>query len=126
MSAESICQTYHEHLQTLFGDSVAIPEEYHWEWATIPHLFEYPFYVYAYNFGNLMVMALYQHYRSMGNALVPKIKDMLRAGSVMSPIDITNIANISLHDPDFWRQSLAYIESLIDELEELVDIKKTN
>ncbi len=120
MSATALCDTYEAGLKQMFGDSVAIPAEYRWEWATIPHIYEYPFYVYAYNFGNLLVMALYQQYKRVGAEMIPKIKQVLSAGSCMSPLKITQLIDVDIADPHFWQQSIDYIETLLTELEGLV------
>jgi oligoendopeptidase F len=79
-----------------------------------------PFYVYAYNFGNLLVLALYKQYLEEGESFKPKYKKFLSLGSSASPADITAVVGADINDPDFWRKSLKYIESLIDQLEELV------
>ncbi len=49
--------------QPQFGDSVEISDEFRWEWVSIPHIYQRPFYVYAYAFGQLLVLALYQQYK---------------------------------------------------------------
>lgn len=120
MSTEQLCTLYKEELSLMFGDSVTISDEYKWEWAAIPHIFEWCFYVYAYNFGNLLVMALYQSYLEEGVSFIPKLKNVLSMGSVASPIEITREVGADITSADFWRKSLVYIESLIDELESLI------
>lgn len=120
MSAESLCDMYRDGLQKMFGTSVIITPEYHWEWATIPHIYEYPFYVHAYNFGNLLVMALYQQYKTEGDRMIPKLKQILQSGSCMPPIEIAKLADIDITAPTFWQQSIDYIETLLDELERVV------
>ena len=100
--------------------SVTITPEYAWEWSSIPHIFNVPFYVYAYNFGNLLVFALYQQYLEEGNSFIPKYKQFLSMGSSASPADLTAIVEADINHPDFWRKSLKYIETLVDQLEALV------
>jgi len=119
-SPQELCELYTIEIQKMFGDSVTVTPEYAWEWSSIPHIFNVPFYVYAYNFGNLLVLALYQQYLDEGESFKPKYKEFLSMGSSASPADITNIVGADINDPDFWRKSLKYIESLIDQLEELV------
>jgi len=119
-SPQELCELYTVEIQKMFGDSVTVTPEYAWEWSSIPHIFNVPFYVYAYNFGNLLVLALYQQYLDEGESFKPKYKEFLSMGSSASPADITNIVGADINDPDFWRKSLKYIESLIDQLEELV------
>lgn len=120
LSSDALCDQYRSELRLMFGDSVDIPDLYRWEWATIPHIFVSPFYVYAYNFGNLLVMALYQLWLEKGDEFKEKIKDILRAGSSASPLDIAKLADVDLKDEAFWKKSLAFIESQVDELEALI------
>ncbi len=118
MSASELCQAYTEELCLLFGDSVDILPEYAWEWAAIPHIYESPFYVYAYNFGNLLVMSLYQLYLEKGPSFVPTYKAFLGMGSAASPAEITKMVHATIEDPSFWEKSLTYVDHLITQLED--------
>jgi len=120
MSSDELCEAYREELEEMFGDSVVYSEIYNWEWASIPHLLNVPFYVYAYNFANLLVIALYQQYLDEGDVFVPKFKTFLGSGSSASPSELTKKMGIDINNPDFWRQSMKYIEGMIDQLEELL------
>lgn len=121
VSADTICALYKEELSRMFGDVVEIPEHFKWEWSAIPHMIDVPFYVHSYNFGNLLVIALYQQYLKEGkNTFYPKLKKMLESGSSASPIQLTQAMGIDLTQKSFWTGSLVYIESLIDELALLV------
>lgn len=119
-SPQELCDLYTVEIKKMFGDSVTFTPEYAWEWSSIPHIFNVPFYVYAYNFGNLLVLALYQQYLDEGESFKPKYKEFLTLGSSASPADITAVVGADINHPDFWRKSLKYIEGLIDQLEELV------
>lgn len=119
-SSEDLCERYRQGLVAMFGDVVTITPEYHWEWASIPHIFESPFYVYAYNFGNLLVMALYQKYKEEGAAFVPHYKAMLAAGRSASPTEIAALAGLDLSDPEFWQKGIQAIEGWVTRLETLV------
>lgn len=121
MSADDLGDLYQEQLSKMFGDSVSITPNYRWEWSTIPHIFDVPFYVHSYNFGNLLVLALYGQYLEEGQSFIPRLKTFLSKGSSASPKELTEALGVSITDPDFWRKSLVYIESLIDELEGLVE-----
>ena len=104
----------------MFGDSVDIPDEYAWEWSTIPHMLDVPFYVYSYNFGNLLVFGLYQLYLDEGVTMIPKLKRILASGSSKSPVTILADEGIDILSPQFWRRSIALIESVFEELNQLV------
>ena len=57
-----------------------LTDDYRWWWAYIPHFIHSPFYCYAYGFGELLVLALYELYRDAGRAFVPQYLDLLAAG----------------------------------------------
>ena len=119
-SAPELCDIYYGLLKNVFGSSVTLTKEYSWEWATIPHFLDYPFYVYAYNFGNLLVIALYQKFLEEGSSFIPKLKSILAAGNSCSPLAMTQSIGVDIESADFWQKSIIYIESMLDELETLV------
>ena len=59
VSVDELAAAYLDNLKEQFGDAVEISEEFKWEWVSIPHIYFTPFYVYAYAFGQLLVLALY-------------------------------------------------------------------
>ncbi|MCP4049351.1 MAG: M3 family oligoendopeptidase [bacterium] len=120
MSFQSLCELYSKQLKLMFGTSVKQPAEYKFEWAAIPHIFEWPFYVYSYNFANLLVIALYQKYLEDGDSFIPLYKHFLSMGSSTKPENILAIMKVDIKDPAFWEKSLIYIDKLITQLEDLV------
>ena len=69
----------------MFGDSVALSDDYGWWWLYIPHFVHSPFYCYAYAFGELLVLALLRRYDEEGPAFVPRYLELLRAGGSDTP-----------------------------------------
>lgn len=120
-SSEEFCSLYEKELKLMFKDAVKYTPEYAWEWSSIPHIFEVPFYVYAYNFGNLLVLALYEKYLEDGKSFIPKYKEFLSMGSSASPKDIANIVGIDFNNKKFWQKSLRFIDGLITELEKAIN-----
>ncbi len=120
LSAEDLSALYKTELEKMFGDAIDYTPEYEWEWSSIPHIYNVPFYVYAYNFGNLLVFALYQQYLEMGVSFIPLYKEFLSSGSSNNPVELAQIVKADITNPKFWRKSIAYIKKLIDELEALV------
>jgi oligoendopeptidase F len=120
LSSEDFSLIYYDLLKEVFADSVQITDDYKWEWCTIPHFINYPFYVYAYNFGNLLVFSLYQQYKEEGASFIPKLKETLSSGCVSNPIQITSYVNADIESKEFWNKSVTAIESLLNELESLI------
>ncbi|MGH2606426.1 MAG: M3 family oligoendopeptidase, partial [Anaerolineales bacterium] len=87
-SVDDLSQTYLENLRNQFGDSVDLSEDFRFEWTAIPHIFKYPFYVYAYAFGQLLVFSLYQRYQREGASFKPAYVEILSAGGSDAPVRI--------------------------------------
>lgn len=118
-SVDDISQAYLDNLRTQFGDSVELTDEFGWEWVSIPHIYHTPFYVYAYTFGQLLVLALYQQYRQEGESFKPRYLDILRAGGSDSPSDILSHAGIDIKQASFWQGGFDVLCGMLERLEEL-------
>lgn len=118
-SVDELSAAYMENLKSQFGQSLEIGEEFKWEWVSIPHIFYYPFYVYAYSFGQLLVFALYQQYKAEGDAFKPRLLQLLASGGSMSPEDLLKRAGIDMRDAAFWQGGFNVVNGMVDELEKL-------
>ena len=59
LATERFNELWLETQRAMFGDSVTLTEDYGLWWSYIPHFIGTPGYVYAYAFGELLVLALY-------------------------------------------------------------------
>jgi oligoendopeptidase F len=118
-TVDDIAAQYMTNLAEQFGDAVDIGDEFRWEWISIPHIYHAPFYTYAYSFGQLLVLALYQMYRAEGEAFQPKYLKILSYGGSESPARILAEAGIDISSPSFWQGGFDVIERLIDDVEKL-------
>ena len=118
-SIEELTAAYMANLAEQFGDAVEISDEFKWEWLTVPHIFNVPFYTYAYSFGQLLVLALYQQYRLEGEAFVPKYLKILSYGGSESPMKILTEAGLDVTSPAFWQGGFDFINNMIAELEKV-------
>jgi oligoendopeptidase F len=116
---DDLNQQYLENLRQQFGDSMEINEDFQREWVCIPHVFHTPFYCYAYSFGQLLSLSLYQQYKQEGEAFKPRLLKILSYGGSASPTQILTEAGIDMGDPDFWRGGFKFINGMIDELEQI-------
>ena len=118
-SFEDLSDIYEKELHIMFDDSVIYNPEYRWEWATIPHFFHTPFYCYAYDFAQLMVLSLYQTYKNGMPNFKEKYIKLLEAGKSDSPEKLLEPFGIDLKDPNFWQSGFNYVNNtLIKRLEE--------
>lgn len=116
-TGEQLAQTYMRELRQQFGKAVKVPDEFQWEWLTIPHIYASPFYCYAYSFGNLLVLALYRTYQQEGHAFVPQYLDLLASGGSMSPERILASVNVDMTSKAFWQSGFTTIRDMIGQLE---------
>jgi len=116
-SLDELNEMYMENLREQFADSVELPEEFQYEWLSIPHIFQTPFYCYAYSFGQLLVLALYRRYLEQGEAFKPHYLKMLSYGGAARPEVILAEAGIDIADPAFWRGGFEVVDERIRELE---------
>ena len=116
-TGDQLAQTYLDELRQQFGKAVNVPDEFRWEWLTIPHMYASPFYCYAYSFGNLLVLALYRTYQQEGRTFMPKYLDLLATGGSMSPERILAAVDVNMTSKAFWQSGFAIIEAMIGQLE---------
>ena len=87
-SVDELSEAYLKNLKAQFGSAVEVSDEFKWEWVSIPHIYQVPFYVYAYAFGQLLVLSLYKRYKEEGEAFKPKYINLLSAGGSEAPMKL--------------------------------------
>ncbi|HAL15801.1 MAG TPA: oligoendopeptidase F [Anaerolineaceae bacterium] len=118
-SVDELAEAYLKNLKSQFGDAVEISDEFRWEWVSIPHIYEVPFYVYAYAFGQLLVFALYKQFKAEGEAFKPRYVKILSTGGSMAPVKLLAEAGIDVNQASFWQGGFDVIAELVDQLEAL-------
>lgn len=116
---DAVAKMYMGNLSEQFGNSVALTPDFSWEWVYIPHFYHTPFYTYAYSFGNLLVLSLYQKYKLEGRSFVPKYFGILSAGGSRKPEDLLTEAGIDISRQEFWQQGFDYVHEMIQQLKSL-------
>ena len=101
----------------MLGDSVEVTEGYRSWWSYVPHFINTPGYVYAYAYGQLLALSVYQRYVDEGPAFVPSYLELLSAGGSMAPEELGKIVGVDLTDPGFWDQGLALVERQLEAAE---------
>jgi oligoendopeptidase F len=116
-TVDDLAKTYLGQVRQQFGKGIKVPEEFQWEWLTIPHIFASPFYCYAYSFGNLLVLALYRTYQKEGASFVPKYLELLSTGGTESPQTILNKVGVDMASEEFWQSGFDTIREMVNQLE---------
>jgi oligoendopeptidase F len=114
-----LADAYIKNLESEFGDSVELSDEFRWEWIMIPHIYSVPFYVYAYAFGQLLVLSLYKQYQEEGESFKPRYMDILAAGGSIAPVDLLAKAGIDVTTAEFWQGGYDVIDEMVTRLEGL-------
>lgn len=123
ITIDEVCDMYLQNLREQFGDSLSIPEQFKYEWLYIPHFYHTPFYCYAYSFGNLLVLSLYQQYKKEGKSFIPKYIRILSSGGSEKPEKLLMAEEIDISKESFWQQGFDLIQ---EKIEVLKDNHKSN
>jgi len=117
---DMVSELYLKNLNEQFGNSVNVTRDFQWEWLYIPHFYHTPFYCYAYSFGNLLVVSLYQQFKSEGKkSFIPKYFNILSAGGSQKPEYLLKESGIDISKDEFWQQGFDLVAAKIKELKEM-------
>jgi oligoendopeptidase F len=116
---DEISKTYLQNLKDQFGNSVSLSEDFAIEWSSIPHFYHTPFYCYAYSFGNLLALSLFQRYKKEGKDFVPAYMNILAAGGSKKPEKLLSEYGFDIRSPKFWQEGFDYVEKQVDTLSSL-------
>ena len=116
---DEISKTYLQNLKEQFGNSVNISEDFAIEWSCIPHFYHTPFYCYAYSFGNLLALSLFQRYKKEGKDFVPSYINILAAGGSQKPEKLLSEYGFNIRSPKFWQEGFDYIKEQVKALSSL-------
>jgi oligoendopeptidase F len=117
LSVERLGELWTESQAEMFGDSIELTEGYRTWWSYIPHFIGSPGYVYAYAYGQLLALSVYERYEQTGAELVPRYLQMLAAGGSLPPQELGAIVGVDLADPGFWTAGLDLVERQLQEAE---------
>lgn len=109
IGVEELSKMYLQNLKEQFGNSLTIDPLFKYEWSYISHIFESPFYCYAYNFGELVSYALFTKYKKNPKKWIKIIEEILEAGGSQSPENILKNAKIDICSAEFWQDSFMTI-----------------
>lgn len=117
LDQEFISSAWQTTQSAMFGSSVRLLDHYRLWWSYIPHFVHSPGYVYAYAFGELLVLALYEQYTRRAPGFVSKYLNFLGSGGKAKPEELLRPFGIDLSDPHFWSRGIDIIDNLVKEAE---------
>jgi len=118
-TVDDISKTYFQNLKEQFGNSVILSEDFAIEWNCIPHFYHTPFYCYAYSFGNLLALSLFNRYKREGKDFVSSYMNILAAGGSKKPEKLLLEHGLDIRSPKFWQEGFDYIGSQVKALASL-------
>lgn len=121
VSADEICNIWWEENKKLYGDAVGMVDSYRWGWAYIPHFIHTPFYCYAYSFGQLLVIALYNDYQKRSNEFIEGYRELLSSGGSDRPSRLLqkNIG-LDIENAGFWNGAIELLRHNLQKMKELM------
>ena len=120
LSVEQIGARWQECVQAMFGGSLTLTDEHEAWWSYVEHFVHVPGYVYAYAFGNLLALSIYQRYREVGGPeFVESYLDFLASGGSMAPEEAVRKVVLDITDPGFWDAGLDILAGMVAEVERL-------
>lgn len=119
LSSDAINTLWMNANQAMMGDVVTLTPGYACWWSYIGHFIRSPFYCYAYSFGELLVLALYQKYKLEGDKFAPKYLELLSSGGSDAPHKLLAKLDVDVTDPGFWELGLSLLGEMVAEAESL-------
>ncbi|MDR3689652.1 MAG: M3 family oligoendopeptidase [Fimbriimonas sp.] len=119
LTAEQFGDFWQEEMQAMFGSSVKFGDQHRMWWTYVGHFIFAPFYVYAYSFGELLVLSLYQMAKAEGPSFADKYVELLKLGGSLSPHDLMQTVGVDLRSEAFWEAGFQAMEKMVTEFERL-------
>lgn len=119
LTADALCQIYHDLNVLYFGDNITVDSGIDMEWARIPHFYT-PFYVYQYATGFSAAAALANRILTMGEPAVKDYLKFLSGGCSKDPIDLLIDAGVDMRTKEPIVAAMKTFERYLNELEALL------
>lgn len=116
ITAKILCEQNMELLANFWGDSVELDEGAGLTWMRQPHYYM-GLYPYTYSAGLTASTAAAQMIEEEGQPAVDRWISVLKAGGTLKPLELMKLANVDMSTPDPIQKAVAYVGSLMDELE---------
>lgn len=118
ITAKTLSQLKGDILSEFWGPDLVIDEGAKLTWMRQPHYYM-GLYPYTYAAGLTASTAAAQQIREEGQPAVDRWLDALKAGGSLTPQELMKLAGVDMSGPEPIRSAVAYVGSLVDELERL-------
>lgn len=110
-------------LSEFWGSGVKLDEGAGLTWMRQPHYYM-GLYPYTYSAGLTASTIVSQQIKEEGRSAVERWLNVLKTGGTMKPLDLLKHAGVDMSTDQPIRQAVAYVGTLVDELEKLYDPKE--
>jgi len=117
ITANLLCDLKGTILQEFWGDEVVIDEGAALTWMRQPHYYM-GLYPYTYSAGLTVATVCAQQFEKEGKPAVERWLAALKAGGTLRPLELARLAGVDMEKPEPIKQAVAYVGSLIQELED--------
>jgi oligoendopeptidase F len=107
-------------LEEFWGDAVEVDDGARMTWMRQPHYYM-GLYPYTYSVGLVAATAMGQRVAQEGAPAVQRWLQVLRAGGTLKPLELMQVAGIDMGTPAPIHDAVAYVGSLVEELERSFD-----
>lgn len=119
LTAADFAGIWQDEMQSMFGDSLVLGEQHGNWWSYVSHFVASPFYVYAYSFGELLVLSLFERSKLEGPEFAEKYLELLEKGGSESPAELLRPMGVDLNDSAFWNGGLDVLQRTVEAFETL-------
>jgi oligoendopeptidase F len=119
LTADVLCQIYHDLNVLYYGPEMIVDELLDMEWSRIPHFYS-SFYVYKYATGFSAATAIAHKIINEGQSAIDKYLEFLKSGGSDYPIELLKIAGVDMTTPEPINNALLVFEDLLKQMEELI------
>jgi len=116
VTATLLNRTKGEVLEAFWGDAVTIDDGARMTWMRQPHYYM-GLYPYTYSVGLVVATAMARRVAEEGTTAVQRWLAVLKAGGTLKPLELMQLAGIDMSTPAPIHEAVAYVGSLVDELE---------
>ncbi|MGO4936160.1 oligoendopeptidase F [Fundicoccus sp. Sow4_H7] len=105
-------------LEAFWGDAVEVNPGAELTWMRQPHYFM-GLYPYTYSAGLTIGTQIGQRIAAKDEDAISKWLDVLRAGGTKTPLELADMADVSMHDEQALLSAIGYVDQLLDQIESL-------
>lgn len=116
ITANVLSEQKKETLENFWGDAVTIDEGASLTWMRQPHYYM-GLYPYTYSAGLTVSTAVAKQIKEEGQPAIDRWIDVLKSGGTLKPLELIKKAGVDMSKPDAIQDAVAYVGSLIDDLE---------